>query len=128
MPLPFPPTLSSDCATAGNFHAVNSLYTSCASSSHQLSKFEKINVCPPSPALVVDRAYQDRKTMLLFLWASGAIAGLQKSDLGCSVWLQKNVTAGKLVLTFHLADGCFPECYVKLLATGSDTTAAAIIE
>lgn len=74
----------------------STVYTSSASSSHQLLKFERINLCPPSPALVVDRAYQDRKTMLLCLWASGAIAGLQQSELGCSVWLQKNVTAGKL--------------------------------
>lgn len=77
------------------FHAVNSLYTSCASSSHQLSKSEKINLSPPSPALVVGRAYKDRKTMLC-LWASGAIAGLQKSEPGCPVWLQKSVKLGSL--------------------------------
>lgn len=97
-------------------HAVNSLYTSHASSSHQLSKFEKVNLCLPSP-----RAFRDRKTMLLCLWASGAVAGLQKSELGCSVWLQKNVTAGKLIPTFHLADSWSPERYVKLLATGRVT-------
>lgn len=102
-------------------HAVNSLYTSCSSSSHHLSKFEKVNLCPPSPALVVGRAHKEDNAVepmgkWSHSWAIEIWTGLfSVAPEECDSWEACS----------HFPSGwqlCpWTSCSVKLLATGRVT-------